>query len=93
VPVCDRRLAPKRETNPPVGGWRTGLPVVFSRRRGGSGVLIFRVISHRTLRDEACAANRQLGASGLVDLTFGNVSVFDPEAAVFAIKPSGVALR
>ncbi len=45
---------------------------------------------HRTLRDEACVANRQLGASGLVDLTFGNISVFDPGAAVFAIKPSGV---
>lgn len=47
-------------------------------------------MSHRTLRDEACATNRQLGASGLVNLTFGNVSVFDPGAGVFAIKPSGV---
>jgi L-ribulose-5-phosphate 4-epimerase len=45
---------------------------------------------HPTLRDEACAANRQLGASGLVDLTFGNVSVYDPGLGVFAIKPSGV---
>jgi len=45
---------------------------------------------HRTLRDEACVTNRHLGASGLVDLTFGNVSVFDPGAGVFAIKPSGV---
>jgi L-ribulose-5-phosphate 4-epimerase len=45
---------------------------------------------HPTLRDEACLANRQLGASGLVDLTFGNASVFDPGAGVFAIKPSGV---
>jgi len=45
---------------------------------------------HATLRDEACVTNRQLGASGLVDLTFGNVSVFDPGAGVFAIKPSGV---
>jgi L-ribulose-5-phosphate 4-epimerase len=26
----------------------------------------------------------------LVDLTFGNASVFDPQAGVFAIKPSGV---
>ncbi len=49
------------------------------------------IMLHRTLREEAYAANRQLGASGLVDLTFGNASVFDPEAAVFAIKPSGVA--
>lgn len=45
---------------------------------------------HRTLRDEAFATNRRLGDSGLVDLTFGNASVFDPEAGVFAIKPSGV---
>jgi L-ribulose-5-phosphate 4-epimerase len=45
---------------------------------------------HRALRDEACSANRQLGVSGLVDLTFGNVSVFDASAGVFAIKPSGV---
>jgi len=45
---------------------------------------------HRDLREEAYLANRQLGASGLVDLTFGNVSVGDPAAAVLAIKPSGV---
>ena len=45
---------------------------------------------HRALRDEACVTNRLLGASGLVDLTFGNASVFDPGAGVFAIKPSGV---
>jgi L-ribulose-5-phosphate 4-epimerase len=45
---------------------------------------------HRALREEACLTNRQLGASGLVDLTFGNVSVFDPAAGVLAIKPSGV---
>ncbi|MGA2444611.1 MAG: class II aldolase/adducin family protein, partial [Opitutaceae bacterium] len=45
---------------------------------------------HRALREEGYVANRQLGASGLVDLTFGNVSVFDPRAGVFAIKPSGV---
>jgi L-ribulose-5-phosphate 4-epimerase len=32
-----------------------------------------------------------LPAVGLVDLTFGNVSVLDAEAGVFAIKPSGVA--
>jgi L-ribulose-5-phosphate 4-epimerase len=42
------------------------------------------------LREECCEANRQLPASGLVDLTFGNVSVADREAGVFAIKPSGV---
>ena len=45
---------------------------------------------HRDLREEAYLTNRQLGASGLVDLTFGNVSVCDAAAAVLAIKPSGV---
>jgi L-ribulose-5-phosphate 4-epimerase len=53
-------------------------------------VLIVAAMLHATLRDEACVANRHLGASGLVDLTFGNVSVFDPGPGVFAIKPSGV---
>jgi L-ribulose-5-phosphate 4-epimerase len=47
-------------------------------------------MQHRVLREEACAVNRQLGSSGLVDLTFGNASVLDPGAGVFAIKPSGV---
>jgi L-ribulose-5-phosphate 4-epimerase len=53
-------------------------------------VLIFGAMQHRALREEGYVANRQLGASGLVDLTFGNASVFDPGAGVFAIKPSGV---
>ena len=48
-------------------------------------------MTHADLREECCEANRRLGASRLVDLTFGNVSVFNPAAAVFAIKPSGVA--
>lgn len=40
---------------------------------------------------EACLlANRRLPATGLVDLTFGNVSVLDSDRGVFAIKPSGV---
>ncbi len=43
------------------------------------------------IREECCAANAALPATGLVDLTFGNVSVLDPDAAVFAIKPSGVS--
>jgi len=43
-----------------------------------------------SLREECCEANQQLPATGLVDLTFGNVSVFDAEAGIFAIKPSGV---
>ncbi len=42
------------------------------------------------IREEACAANRMLPASGLVSMTFGNVGVFDRDAGVFAIKPSGV---
>lgn len=44
-----------------------------------------------TIREECCEANRMLPATGLVDLTFGNVSVLDPDEGVFAIKPSGVA--
>jgi len=43
-----------------------------------------------SIREECCAANVALPATGLVDLTFGNVSVCDREAGVFAIKPSGV---
>jgi len=43
-----------------------------------------------SLREECCEANRLLPTTGLVDLTFGNVSVLDREAGVFAIKPSGV---
>lgn len=43
------------------------------------------------LREECLAANLALPKTGLVDLTFGNVSVADPERRVFAIKPSGVA--
>lgn len=47
-------------------------------------------MNHRSIRDECCQANRRLPATGLVDLTFGNVSVIDRKAGVFAIKPSGV---
>lgn len=40
---------------------------------------------------EACStANRELPKLGLVDMTFGNASVCDPDANVMAIKPSGV---
>lgn len=46
--------------------------------------------AYRTLREIACEANRELAASGLVVATFGNVSAFDAQRAVFAIKPSGV---
>jgi len=47
-------------------------------------------MNHRSIREECCEANRRLPAIGLVDLTFGNVSVIDRAAGVFAIKPSGV---
>lgn len=44
----------------------------------------------QALQEECCEANIQLPETGLVDLTFGNVSIADPERKVFAIKPSGV---
>jgi len=47
-------------------------------------------LKYAALREECCEANRMLPSSGLVDLTFGNVSVCDRSAGVFAIKPSGV---
>jgi len=47
--------------------------------------------AYSALREECLAANLALPKTGLVDLTFGNVSVADPERRVFAIKPSGVA--
>lgn len=42
------------------------------------------------IRDECSEANIALPRTGLVDLTFGNVSVLDADKGVFAIKPSGV---
>jgi L-ribulose-5-phosphate 4-epimerase len=46
--------------------------------------------THTTLKEECYEANRALPKFGLVDLTFGNVSVMDRERGVFGIKPSGV---
>ena len=46
--------------------------------------------SYQSIKEECLAANLALPQTGLVDLTFGNVSVADPERRVFAIKPSGV---
>ena len=46
--------------------------------------------SHKHIREEAFEANRLLPKLGLVIFTFGNVSVADKKAGVFAIKPSGV---
>lgn len=42
------------------------------------------------LRAEVCRANRDLAKSGLVVLSFGNVSGVDRAARVMAIKPSGI---
>jgi L-ribulose-5-phosphate 4-epimerase len=47
-------------------------------------------MSYRAIQDECYEANFQLPKLGLVDLTFGNVSVVDRASAVFGIKPSGV---
>ncbi|NJD11266.1 MAG: L-ribulose-5-phosphate 4-epimerase AraD [Gemmatimonadetes bacterium] len=42
------------------------------------------------LREQVCRANIELGNSGLVMGTFGNVSGADISAGLFVIKPSGV---
>jgi L-ribulose-5-phosphate 4-epimerase len=43
------------------------------------------------LKQQAFEANLEIPRRGLAVYTFGNVSAFDAERAVFAIKPSGVA--
>jgi L-ribulose-5-phosphate 4-epimerase len=48
------------------------------------------MISHTALKEKAWVCNQALPRAGLVIHTFGNASAFDPSAAVFAIKPSGV---
>ncbi len=48
-------------------------------------------MQYAAIREECLQANLLLPRTGLVDLTFGNVSVLDPDAGVFAIKPSGVS--
>lgn len=45
---------------------------------------------YQGIKEQAYEANMQLPALGLVLFTFGNVSVADRSAGVFAIKPSGV---
>jgi L-ribulose-5-phosphate 4-epimerase len=42
------------------------------------------------LKQEVCAANLKLKTSGLVVLTWGNVSAIDRESGYVVIKPSGV---
>lgn len=46
-------------------------------------------MAYQEIREECLEANRDLPKTGLVDLTFGSVSVLDMAAGVFAIKPSG----
>lgn len=48
-------------------------------------------MAHEALREAVWRANLDLAASGLVVLTWGNVSGADRDAGVMAIKPSGVA--
>jgi len=45
---------------------------------------------YKTLREEAYEANMEIHRRNLAIYTWGNSSAFDPEKAVFAIKPSGV---
>jgi L-ribulose-5-phosphate 4-epimerase len=47
-------------------------------------------MSYPELKAECYEANLLLPKYGLIDLTFGNVSVADHDRGVFAIKPSGV---
>ncbi|MCF6405843.1 L-ribulose-5-phosphate 4-epimerase [Chitinophaga filiformis] len=48
---------------------------------------------YKGIQEQAYEANMQLPALGLVLFTFGNVSVVDRSAGVFAIKPSGVPYK
>jgi L-ribulose-5-phosphate 4-epimerase len=45
---------------------------------------------YRELKERAWAANQEIPKRGLAIYTFGNVSAFDAERGVVAIKPSGV---
>jgi L-ribulose-5-phosphate 4-epimerase len=46
---------------------------------------------HRDLKERAYEANLEIPRRGLAIYTFGNVSAFDPDRGLLAIKPSGVA--
>ncbi|MBQ9538351.1 MAG: L-ribulose-5-phosphate 4-epimerase AraD [Treponema sp.] len=48
------------------------------------------MMEYKTIREEAYLANMQIPAQHLALYTWGNVSAFDKDAGVFAIKPSGV---
>ena len=43
-----------------------------------------------SIQEAVLAANLRLAASGLVHLTWGNVSGLDRDRGVFYIKPSGI---
>lgn len=45
---------------------------------------------YKTIREKAFECNRQIPDLGLAIYTFGNVSAFDLDLGVLAIKPSGV---
>ena len=45
----------------------------------------------RSIKEQAFECNRQIPELGLAIYTFGNVSAYDSDRGVFAIKPSGVA--
>ena len=44
----------------------------------------------KELKQQVCEANLELARSGLVVLTWGNVSAIDRDRGLVAIKPSGV---
>ena len=46
--------------------------------------------SYKALKEAAWKCNIELYKKGVIIYTFGNVSAFDPEKGVLAIKPSGV---
>lgn len=48
-------------------------------------------MTYKSLREEAYEANMEIPRRSLAIYTWGNVSAFDKDAGVFAIKPSGVA--
>ncbi len=45
---------------------------------------------YQTLKEEAFEANMQIPAQHLAIYTWGNVSAFDKDKCIFAIKPSGI---
>jgi len=49
------------------------------------------VDTYRSLREEALRANLEIPKMKLAIYTWGNVSAFDPDKGIFAIKPSGVS--